>query len=65
MVNQEIADELIQQVTRLPFNLQEKVLEYAKSLSKRKPRVADLNKGAIQTRDDFDAPLPDDFWSPK
>ncbi len=27
-----------------------------------KPRVAELHKGAIITSDDFDAPLPDDFW---
>lgn len=25
-------------------------------------RVAGLNRGAIWTSDDFDAPLPDDFW---
>ena len=30
----------------------------------RKPRIPDLNKGAIWTSDDFDAPLPDDFWIP-
>ena len=26
------------------------------------PRVAELHPGAIQTTDDFDAPLSDDFW---
>jgi antitoxin (DNA-binding transcriptional repressor) of toxin-antitoxin stability system len=26
-------------------------------------RVAGLHPGAIQTFDDFDAPLPDEFWS--
>ena len=25
-------------------------------------RVADLNKGEIWTSDDFDDPLPDEFW---
>jgi antitoxin (DNA-binding transcriptional repressor) of toxin-antitoxin stability system len=25
-------------------------------------RVADLNKGEIWTSDDFDEPLPDEFW---
>jgi len=27
-----------------------------------KPRVAGLHAGAIQPADDFDAPLPEDFW---
>jgi len=27
-----------------------------------KPRIAGLHNGAITTSDDFDAPLPDDFW---
>jgi antitoxin (DNA-binding transcriptional repressor) of toxin-antitoxin stability system len=26
------------------------------------PRVAGLHAGAIWTSEDFDAPLPDDFW---
>jgi antitoxin (DNA-binding transcriptional repressor) of toxin-antitoxin stability system len=26
-------------------------------------RVAGLHRGAIQTTDDFDAPLPEDFWT--
>ncbi|HEV7889488.1 MAG TPA: type II toxin-antitoxin system prevent-host-death family antitoxin [Pyrinomonadaceae bacterium] len=26
-------------------------------------RVADLNKGEIWTSDDFDDPLPDEFWA--
>ncbi len=26
-------------------------------------RVPGLNPGAITTSDDFDAPLPDDFWT--
>jgi antitoxin (DNA-binding transcriptional repressor) of toxin-antitoxin stability system len=27
------------------------------------PRVAGLHAGAIQAAADFDAPLPDDFWT--
>lgn len=27
-----------------------------------KPRVAGLNPGAIWVSDDFDEPLPDEFW---
>ena len=30
--------------------------------SPRKKRVAGLNRGAIWTSDDFDEPLPDEFW---
>jgi antitoxin (DNA-binding transcriptional repressor) of toxin-antitoxin stability system len=26
------------------------------------PRVPDLHAGAFQPNDDFDAPLPDEFW---
>lgn len=26
-------------------------------------RIAGLHTGAIQTSDDFDRPLPDDFWA--
>lgn len=28
-----------------------------------KPRVAGLHQGAIQVSDDFDDPLPDEFWT--
>ncbi len=27
-----------------------------------KPRIAGLNRGTIWTSDDFDEPLPEDFW---
>lgn len=27
-----------------------------------KPRIGNLNPGSISTTEDFDAPLPDDFW---
>ena len=30
--------------------------------SSNQPRVAGLNKGKIWVSDDFDAPLPDEFW---
>jgi prevent-host-death family protein len=29
----------------------------------RKPRVAGLHQGAMRMRNDFDEPLPDDFWT--
>jgi antitoxin (DNA-binding transcriptional repressor) of toxin-antitoxin stability system len=31
--------------------------------SGQKKRVAGLNPGAISTSDDFDEPLPDEFWT--
>ncbi len=36
-------------------------LETVASLSKKK-RVAGLNRGTIWTSEDFDEPLPDEFW---
>lgn len=27
------------------------------------PRIPELHPGAIQTTEDFDAPLPDEFWT--
>jgi prevent-host-death family protein len=30
---------------------------------KRKRRIAGLQRGKIWTSDDFDAPLPDEFWT--
>jgi antitoxin (DNA-binding transcriptional repressor) of toxin-antitoxin stability system len=32
-------------------------------LSAAQARVPGLHPGAIQTTDDFDAPLPDEFWA--
>ncbi|MBS1807938.1 MAG: type II toxin-antitoxin system Phd/YefM family antitoxin [Acidobacteria bacterium] len=29
---------------------------------KKKKRIAGLNRGQIKMREDFDAPLPDEFW---
>jgi len=31
-------------------------------IGERRPRIGNLNPGSITTSDDFDAPLPDDFW---
>jgi hypothetical protein len=60
----------------LPFDLQSKnhifyrsIVELREKLDKRlkatlgTPRVAGLHPGAIWTSDDFDEPLPDDFWT--
>jgi uncharacterized protein YwbE len=60
----------------LPFDLQSKnhifyssIVELREKLAKclkatiGMPRVAGLHPGAIWTSDDFDEPLPDDFWT--
>jgi len=33
------------------------------SIAKRKRRIAGLQRGKVWTSDDFDAPLPDSFWT--
>jgi antitoxin (DNA-binding transcriptional repressor) of toxin-antitoxin stability system len=35
------------------------------SLLPTQPRIAGLHPGAMETADDFDAPLSDDFWTGK
>ncbi len=32
-------------------------------ITPRKTRIAELHQGAMWTRDDFDDPLPDEFWT--
>ena len=32
-------------------------------LSSKKKRIAGLNRGSIWTSEDFDEPLPDEFWN--
>ncbi|MGH7950757.1 MAG: type II toxin-antitoxin system Phd/YefM family antitoxin [Limisphaerales bacterium] len=32
-------------------------------MKKQKPRVFDLHKGQVWMSDDFNAPLPDSFWT--
>jgi antitoxin (DNA-binding transcriptional repressor) of toxin-antitoxin stability system len=31
-------------------------------VAQQNPRVGNLNPGSISTTEDFDAPLPDEFW---
>ena len=53
---------------QLPSHLREQVYSFAQFLltqnvqpAKPKECVLGLHKGMIETRDDFDAPLPDEF----
>ena len=38
------------------------VARLAAIASKKKKRIAGLNRGTIWTSEDFDEPLPDEFW---
>jgi hypothetical protein len=38
------------------------LLELAAQVQASRQRVLGLNAGALTTTEDFDAPLPDDFW---
>lgn len=57
-------------IARLPDNLKEEVYNFAAFLlekqgqkqTSQKPRVMDLHKGQVWMSDDFDEPLPDEFW---
>ena len=57
-------------IDRLPADLQREVYDFAASLLRqrgeqapvKKPRVMDLHKGQFWMSDDFDDPLPDEFW---
>ena len=57
-------------IDQLPSELQREVYDFAAFLlekrtqqpSRRKPRVAGLHEGQTVVSDDFDDPLPDEFW---
>ena len=55
-------------IDRLPEELRREVLDYAHYLLERKvpkgrlEREANLHRGDVTMSDDFDAPLPDEFW---
>jgi hypothetical protein len=56
-------------IERLPPDLQKQVYEFARFLLERRAeseasrtRVAGLHEGQGRIGEDFDAPLPDDFW---
>jgi hypothetical protein len=53
-------------IASLPAHLQTKVYDYALSLqtasSQVTPLVLNMHEGVLVIAEDFDAPLPDDFW---
>ena len=56
-------------IDQLPTDLQKEVYDFAAFLlekkgqpSRKEPRVAGLHEGQTVISDDFDEPLPDEFW---
>jgi hypothetical protein len=56
-------------IDQLPPLLQKQVFDFATALidkekqtSAKKPRIAGLHSGQMIVSDDFDDPLPDEFW---
>ena len=69
-----IAEELLAKLQNLPPEKQQTVLDFAEFLVQKntqsqatptqevQQRVPDLNRGEIWMSEDFNEPLPDDFW---
>jgi Protein of unknown function (DUF2281) len=61
---------IVWELEKIPEPMQLSVLEFVRSLhgsaSDREPhlppRILGLNRGAMKMKDDFDEPLPDEFW---
>ncbi len=55
-------------IDQLPPSLQKQVYDFANALvnkkenTAKKPRILDLHKGQVWMSEDFDEPLPDEFW---
>ena len=70
-VTQSIIDQsVIEKLQQLPAQQQEQVLDYIEFLAQKyvkpkssKPRVAGLHKGMGWIADDFNAPLPPEYWN--
>lgn len=65
-----MTSEVIAKLQTLASEQQKQVLDFIEFLAQKYPqsqkapqqRVPDLNKGQILMSDDFDDPLPDEFW---
>jgi Protein of unknown function (DUF2281) len=66
-------DSIVRELEKIPEPAQLKVLAFIRSLedsattndphpSALSPRILGLNRGAMKMSDDFDEPLPDEFW---
>ncbi|WP_373538661.1 DUF2281 domain-containing protein [Chamaesiphon sp.] len=66
-------ESIVQELEKTPEPMQLSVLAFIRSLdvsdipenhhpSELPPRTLGLNRGAMKMSDDFDEPLPDEFW---
>jgi Protein of unknown function (DUF2281) len=66
-------ESIVQELEKIPEPMQVSVLAFIRSLdvsatpehhqpSELPPRILGLNRGAMKMSDDFDEPLPDEFW---
>jgi hypothetical protein len=65
-----ITENIITKLQDIPLDKQQQILEYIESLTEEKDsssspkkRVFGLHQGKIWMSDDFNDPLPDDFWN--
>jgi hypothetical protein len=66
-------ESIVRELEKIPEPMQLSVLEFIRSLGRSAntddrhpsalpPRILGLNRGAMKMNDDFDEPLPDEFW---
>ena len=65
-------ESIVRELEKIPEPMQLSVLAFIRSLdgsapenhqpSELPPRTLGLNRGAMKMSDDFDEPLPDEFW---
>jgi Protein of unknown function (DUF2281) len=66
-------ESIVRELEKIPEPMQLSVLAFIRSLegaatpenlqpSELSPRILGLNRGAMKMSDDFDEPLPDEFW---
>lgn len=67
-----IAESLLEKIQELPPQQQQQVLDYVEFLVEKyvkgnsdKPRIAGLHKGMGWISDDFNDPIPPEYWSGK
>ncbi len=75
MTTNEITEKIITQLQSIPIDKQKQILDYINSIVAEcsstsdksnpspKKRVLGLHQGKILISDDFNDPLPDDFWN--
>lgn len=68
----DIAQSLLEKIQELPPQQQQQVLDYVEFLLEKyvrgnsdKPRIAGLHKGMGWISDDFNDPIPPEYWSGK